>query len=361
MSDLGIYEGCYAELRNGIVRGPLRMNDPCSLYRWEILGGKNDADSWDKDGRVYQGVDTVDDIVRVLSPEECFAKLGIIVAPAKIGMSEGIATHVLQAAMEAGVKARPAYEEFVTAIVQTAFREAGKTMVPVPNRMKLHAVIANVLRAKYPGKTSLECTDIARFASKAVMNALYGGTAQPKNESAAGPSAGQKTEGGQSGCAVSEDSLHPIMKVALSSTYGKINSPAEVTATFRTLDKLHPATRAFLEAVYADAPLRAVEFISEFALRADYGRPGNTVTTISVATDGAAIPAWIEDCAQSPVPHVAGVSELRAACQLASVNWTLSGEQVFRLYQQVSENLVTYFAKPTSLPAEREAADDPQS
>lgn len=28
---------------------------------------------------------------------------------------------------------------------------------------------------------------------------------------------------------------------------------------------------------------------------------------------------------------------LRAACQLASMNWTLSGDQVFRLYQQVEK------------------------
>lgn len=33
---------------------------------------------------------------------------------------------------------------------------------------------------------------------------------------------------------------------------------------------------------------------------------------------------------------------LRGACQLTSVNWTLSGEQILRLFNQVNENLARF-------------------
>lgn len=65
---------------------------------------------------------------------------------------------------------------------------------------------------------------------------------------------------------------------------------------FRGLEKLHPALRAFLEAIYPDAPLRAVEFVHDQFLRADYGRPMKPAASImvTVAHPGR-LPMWVDD------------------------------------------------------------------
>lgn len=86
----------------------------------------------------------------------------------------------------------------------------------------------------------------------------------PANESGPDVSAAQSDEGGQS------------------------------ATLLRTLDKIHPATRAFLDLLHSGAPLRAVEQVTAGTIVAEYGYPGNIVKRISVSIGVEDFPLWKE-------------------------------------------------------------------
>lgn len=63
---------------------------------------------------------------------------------------------------------------------------------------------------------------------------------------------------------------------------------------FFSLDKLQPATKAFFESLYPEAPLRAVQDAGS-AVHLDYGRPGRSVKTLVLRVEGITdFPLWIQ-------------------------------------------------------------------
>lgn len=66
-NDLGLYDGCYVELRNGKTRGPLKLSAG-KHYPWIYNEGAADNESWTNSGLVYMDASAPEpyDIVRVL-------------------------------------------------------------------------------------------------------------------------------------------------------------------------------------------------------------------------------------------------------------------------------------------------------
>lgn len=117
MSDLGLYEGCHVQLRNGETKGPLqREKNAHAKFPWSV--GKH---SWTPTGGYFLGEADPRDIVSVISTDS------IVETPAD-QVTVAIREDVLAAAREAGLKARPAYDEFVSAIVESAFAAQSVTL-----------------------------------------------------------------------------------------------------------------------------------------------------------------------------------------------------------------------------------------
>lgn len=288
MRDLELYEGCHVQLRNGETTGPLqREKNAHAKFPWSV--GKH---SWTPTGGYFLGEADPRDIVSVISTDP-------IVETSADQVTVGIREDVLAAAREAGLKARPAYDEFVAAIVEAAFaaQESSLPLMVLKNpehtgkcmftRIELQELLDPISTALTGGKQfddhSPTAQEKIRNAATNVMRLIEGA----QNESAPEIRPSEKTEGGQS---------DPL---------------------FRGLDKLHPATRAFLQAIYPDAPLRAVEAPSDFVLSANYGRPGKSAGQIRVTIEGnrlndyPKIPLWIEeDGTYRPGSHPAAVEAL---------------------------------------------------
>ena len=215
-----------------------------------------------------------------------------------------IPEHVLQAAREAGMRSVPTYDLFVQAVVEAAFEAAGNTVGIAPLRMNLHDDIHKTISRRLPDLDEQIAVVVSKLASKVAVNALYG--SKPKNESAPEKAPSEKTEGGQSGRPVCEPPRegrdyfveHGIRIPMQPKVRPNLVDPKQggEPTQFRGLDKLHPALRAFLEAIYPGAPLRAVEFVHDQFLRADYGRPMKPAASImvTVAHPGR-LPMWVDD------------------------------------------------------------------
>lgn len=337
---LGLYEGCYVELKNGEILGPLE-NDRDPDYPWNPVNMILPA--WTPNGAYWKsGVAHQFDIVRVLPPKGATSEPQTEPAPVKQGMSEA----VLKAAMDAGIRTKPAYEDFVTAIVQAAFAEAGRPIAPTLDRREVFNAIREKLVVNHRLIPPATCTELARHAIHAlevISPMIFGHTAEPKNESAPGSDAVRKNEGGQSDLEdISPSEYHGITsaeqerlidKIRLNAEYpryapsrlhfydpkltdeitasaqGTLGAPS-MAVTFvdvpapdhdelpfvRSMDKLHPSLRAFLHAINPTAtPLRAVEMVDSRTIKAGYGRPMKPSHQVIVRVDGADIPMWTED------------------------------------------------------------------
>lgn len=338
-NELGLYEGCYVELKNGEIHGPLE-NDGDRDYPWNPIG--KTAPSWTDSGKVWvnPGRKSPWDIVRVLPPKGATAEPQTDPAPVKQGVSEA----VLKAAMDAGIRAKPAYEDFVTAIVQAAFAEAGKPVALVERRPVDRTKLLGILMRQFY-ELSIASPKYERNWGRLIDELIEFFSAAPeaKNESAPGSNAVRKNEGGQSDLEdISPSEYHGITsaeqerlidKIRLNAEYpryapsrlhfydpkltdeitasaqGTLGAPSmavmfiDVPAPdhdelpfIRSMDKLHPALRAFLDAINpTEAPLRAVEMIDSWTINAGYGRPMKPSHQVIVRVDGADIPMWTED------------------------------------------------------------------
>lgn len=120
MSELGIYEGCYAVLADGSFTGRIEQDVPYFKKIWK----EKDANRWwNADGSVYHQNQKGGAMMRVLTPAEALKPQitndQIQIEPK---ISATIPPHVLTAAMDAGIKAKPVYEQFVNAILEAGFQ-----------------------------------------------------------------------------------------------------------------------------------------------------------------------------------------------------------------------------------------------
>lgn len=194
MSELNIYEGCYVELKNGRIYGPLRMTGG-KQYCWSL--GNKSGHAWNLDGQSGLGGNPEFRIIRVLSTAEVNAiKIAKNRKYGTIGNSD-IPEHVLQAARDAGMRSVPTYDLFVHAVVEAAFEAAGNTVGIPPLRMKLHDEIHKTINRRLPDlDEQIAVVVVSKLASKVAMNALYGPLSRPENESAPEKAPPGKTEGG---------------------------------------------------------------------------------------------------------------------------------------------------------------------
>jgi len=201
MSELGIYEGCYVELRNGDVVGPLNQDLPYFRRIWKLQGQKR---WWNSDGTPHGTVDEGVNIIRVMQKDSIkltmsktygdFSKLGKAAIP----------PHVTKAAMVAGIKADPAYEEFVNAILTAAFKAQYEIeFVPVAEQAPIAVTdeLLEQMASVFGDKGFYEWSDTAqqklRGAAECAVT-FFGGKQVPKNESENRIPDSEKPKGGLS-------------------------------------------------------------------------------------------------------------------------------------------------------------------
>ncbi len=202
MSELGIYEGCYVQLRNGDVVGPVRRSEEDLGWPWYINEG---APCWSDEGYImYAHSVEPQDIVRVMPKDAIKLTMSKTYGDfSKLGQST-IPPHVTQAAMDAGIKADPAYEQFVNAILTAGFKaqyeiEFAPTVEQAP--IDMDALCEQLARALPSPKTLSECSDemkekLRKLADAAVS--YLGDKAFPENESENRIPDSEKPKGGLS-------------------------------------------------------------------------------------------------------------------------------------------------------------------
>lgn len=202
-NNLGIYEGCYVELRNGEVHGPvLSKMEPND----DILFSERNRDlNWWKDcGRSNRHREQESDIVRVLTDTETrnlwqSENGSLSINPPKAT----IPPHVLQAAMGAGIKADPAYEQFVNAILKAGFQaQYGIEFVGQPEPVSVTDELLEQVASVFGDKGFYEWGEVPqnrmRAAAECVIS-FFGRSANPKNESENRIQDSEKPKGGLSG------------------------------------------------------------------------------------------------------------------------------------------------------------------
>lgn len=190
MSELGIYEGCYALLRNGEIVGPLKKDDYSggTLYVWDGPNGM----SWTTAGKIWASKEESErDIMRV-GPRDLL-KVSAMEAsenpPWKTCGKAAIPPHVTQAAMVAGIKADPAYEQFVNAILTAGFKAQYEIeFVPMVEQapIDMDALCEQLARALPLPKPLNECSDEMKDKLRKLADAAVSyldGKTFPKNES----------------------------------------------------------------------------------------------------------------------------------------------------------------------------------
>lgn len=201
MSELGIYEGCYVELRNGDVVGPVTKDHRTrSPYIWDGPKGR----CWTAEGKVWNSNDGREfDIIRVM-PKDAIKPMARSKEPHR-SMCATIPPHVTKAAMDAGIKADPAYEQFVNAILTAGFKaQYGIGFVPVTEQApidmdELCERLASALPAPRPLR---ECSDEMKEKLRKLGDAAVsylGDKMFPKNESENRIPDSEKPKGGLSG------------------------------------------------------------------------------------------------------------------------------------------------------------------
>jgi len=190
MSELGIYEGCYVELRNGAVVGPVKRSSKDMGWPWYINEG---APCWSDKGYIgyiaFHDLLSPEDIVRVMPKDSVkltmsktygdFSKLGKAAIP----------PHVTKAAMVAGIKANPAYEQFVNAILTAGFNAQYEIeFVPVAEQAPIAVTdeLLEQMASVFGDKGFYELGDTAQQKLRGAADcavAFFGGKELPKNES----------------------------------------------------------------------------------------------------------------------------------------------------------------------------------
>lgn len=203
MSELGIYEGCFVRLENGDVIGPMRKYLPPigperTLWRCD---GEPSKSWWEENGRHLKQNSAKFDIVELVETVD-----GIPLEPGRLGhVRATIPPHVTQAAMDAGIKADPAYEQFVNAILTAGFKAHYEIeFAPVGEQapIDMDALCEQLARALPSPRPLSECSDemkekLRKLADAAVS--YLGDKAFPKNESENRIPDSEKPKGGLSG------------------------------------------------------------------------------------------------------------------------------------------------------------------
>jgi hypothetical protein len=223
MSELGIYEGCYVELRNGDVVGPVKRSEGDMGWPWHIKEG---VPCWTDEGFIgFHDLPSPEDIVRVIDSADMVSVPPSDRSEAPQGVVSTIPPHVTKAAMDAGIKAEPAYEQFVNAILTAGFKaQYGIGFVPVAQPVpidmdELCERLASALPVPRPlSECSDEMKEKLRKIAEAAVSYLSEPTGYPENESEKRISDSEKPKGGLSGL--------PLEGVTICFT-GSMNTPVD--------------------------------------------------------------------------------------------------------------------------------------
>ncbi len=287
MGRLEVRQGCQVQLRDGQTVGPITSTNR-RFKPWQC-----DDLKWYHDGSFGLFPNHPFDIVRVVDRIQIESDQLILVSPPCEAFAKRLPPHVLKAAQEAGLKARPAYEEFVQAIVSAAFTAAEVQPIDISrvrpgsiDGLALQAAIEKRMQDTTPFVKDI-CRTAARVGLDVLMEALDSARTRSRNESETEIRPSENSKGGQSDQVQGAD-LSPIDESGFGSGF-EVAPPA----SFFSLETMDQPTRAFLQAIYPQAPLRAVEMFDERHIRADYGTPMNTVATITVKVwSPGSLPDW---------------------------------------------------------------------
>lgn len=204
MSELGIYEGCYVELKDNSVEGPLTNAKWSKNFPWRFAK-KGYVECWKVTGEHHES--KLCNIVRVLTLAEVAEHTGKHPFAKPEPIEPAVATippHVLSAAMGAGIKVEPAYEQFVSAILEAGFRaQYGIEFVPVGKKpvVEITDELLEQIASVFGDKGFYEWSDVGqskmRGAAECVI-AFCGRSADPKNESANRIQDSERAKGGLS-------------------------------------------------------------------------------------------------------------------------------------------------------------------
>lgn len=202
MSELGIYEGCFVRLENGDVIGPMRKFLPPigperTLWRCD---GEPSKSWWEENGRHLKQNSTRFDIVELVQTVD-----GVPIETDRFGhLHATIPPHVTKAAMVAGIKADPAYEQFVNAILTAGFKaqyEIGFVPVTEQAPIDMDELCERLASALPAPKPLSECSDEMKAKLRKLGDAAVsylGDKRFPKNESENRIPDSEKTKGGLS-------------------------------------------------------------------------------------------------------------------------------------------------------------------
>ncbi|QTG12399.1 hypothetical protein G6M86_03690 [Agrobacterium tumefaciens] len=201
MSDLGICEGWYVQLRSGDVVGPLSKATWSKNYPWRIAK-MGVVECWNENGTHYEHEHK--DIVRVMPADAIKLTMSKTYGDFSKFRQAGIPPHVTKAAMDAGIKAEPAYEQFVNAVLTAGFKaQYGIGFVPVTEQatIDMDALCDQLARTLPTPKPLSECSDemkekLRKLAEAAVS--YLGNKAISKNESENTIPDSEKPKGGLS-------------------------------------------------------------------------------------------------------------------------------------------------------------------
>ncbi|WP_425962631.1 hypothetical protein [Rhizobium nepotum] len=156
---LGIYEGCHVELRNGSMVGPVtRDGFTPTPYIWDGPEGI----SWTSAGKVWVSEDNDRDIIRVVPKEALKLTMSKTYGQFSKFAQATIPPHVLSAAMDAGIRANPAYSDFVNAVLTAGFKAQYEIeFVPVVEKgvVDMDALSDAMTRALPSPRPLSECSD----------------------------------------------------------------------------------------------------------------------------------------------------------------------------------------------------------
>lgn len=186
-------EGAYIELETGEIVGPLKLAKFANSFPWRVPTRGGPPRCWDNEGNaVAYGRES--DIKRVLSKEEGFYVWQREDGTFFIKQPDPIIPQAtIDAAMEAGLRAKPAYEEFVKAIVGAAFANTKEDKVAFPLRKDFYNAFNSEMNKAFPNMSNDKRFIIAEHMAGAALRTIHG-KLDPENESAPEKVPSEKTE-----------------------------------------------------------------------------------------------------------------------------------------------------------------------
>jgi len=321
-SNLGLYVGCYGELRDGRILGPIVLRDERHLdtFPWMFWALNGDHFTWTSSGNFLgkHRSSSSNDIVRVLTPEEA-------TAAKQDCFEDDVVLPDDDTMRRTGNRTAASMRNMLTGAIPPRFRIA-------PD---LIAVALDEAERQFSKTTATE-QDLRSIQIKEIYELIEREIAKATEESPAGidpqiqPESKAEVQSAFDACLMStiarikekpefrepakqwlnDRSMAKVVDIKstddlkkfnqflddVESRFGRVTIPKsaapdiEVPAKFYGIDAIEPTLLAFLRKLGGERPLRGVFWQSNTNLEVTYGRPGKPLHVINITLDGGTFP-----------------------------------------------------------------------